>query len=202
LGPATARVIPLLDADASETRLKKILKEDPTVGFLHIAAHGLTSQEHNNLFGALALATPRQPTVVDDGFLSLYEVYELKLGGCELAVLSACETNCGPDSPLEAGSTMARAFICAGSRRVVCSHWDVSDQATAPLVGRFMEKVARNIRDAQIVDYAAALQAAKKSLRDDLPTSAPWLWAPFVLVGTPTGHSPNYHSATVTADNR
>jgi CHAT domain-containing protein len=134
--------------------------------------------------------------------LSLYEVYELKLNGCELAVLSACETNCGPESPLEAGSTMARAFICAGSRRVVCSHWDVSDQATAPLVGRFMQRVAQDIRTAQIVDYAAALHAAKKSLRDDLLTSEPWLWAPFVLVGSPTGYSANGHAAMNTADSK
>ncbi|HEX3600512.1 MAG TPA: CHAT domain-containing protein, partial [Lacipirellulaceae bacterium] len=50
LGPATARVIPLLDANASEAKLKQGLK-DSTISFLHIAAHGLTSEEHNNLFG-------------------------------------------------------------------------------------------------------------------------------------------------------
>lgn len=194
------RVIPLLDDHASEAKLKENLK-DPSVAFLHVAAHGLTSQKYNNLFGALALATPARPTAEDDGFLSLYEVYELKLPSCELAVLSACETNCGTDSPLEAGSTMARAFICAGSRRVVCSHWDISDQATAPLVGRFMQRVARDFRDEQVVDYARALHAAKKSLRDDSQTVAPWLWAPFILIGPPTGSNVGGHRVAITAQN-
>jgi hypothetical protein len=32
----------------------------------------------------------------DDGFLSLHEIYALKLDQCELAVLSAYVTNVGP----------------------------------------------------------------------------------------------------------
>jgi CHAT domain-containing protein len=176
------------------------------VTFLHLATHGVTDQKHNNLFGALVLATPAKLSpngegFLDDGFLSLYEVYELKLTNCELAVLSACETNCGPESPLEAGSTMARAFICAGSRRVVCSHWGVSDPATARLVSKFMEGVASNFRDEQAVDYAKALHAAKKSLRDDPQTQKTWLWAPFVLIGPPTGSSAGVQRTSITAQN-
>jgi CHAT domain-containing protein len=133
------------------------------------------------------LTTPSQPSAHDDGFLSLYEVYDLNLPRCELAVLSACETNCGPESPLEAGSTMARAFICAGSRRVVCSHWSVSDQATSQLVGRFMQTVAKDLHERKPVDYAGALQAAKKSLRGNPRTASPYFWAPFVLIGPPGG---------------
>jgi len=185
LGPQLARVVQLTEGNATETKLKETLKEP--VGFLHVAAHGLTSQEYNNLFGALALSTPSQPSDDDDGFLSLYEVFKLRLPACELAVLSACETNCGTESPLEAGSTMARAFICAGSRRVVCSHWNVDDKATAMLIGQFMQTVASELQNKQSVDYAAALHKAKKTLRDN--TDKPCLWAPFVLIGPPSGNS-------------
>ena len=42
----------------------------------------------------------------NDGFLMLHEIYRLPLGECELAALSACVTNVGPQQPLEAGVTL------------------------------------------------------------------------------------------------
>ena len=185
LGPERAAILPLTSANATEQNLKDSLREQP-VRMLHIAAHGLVSQRHNNLFGALALTTQPHPTAADDGFLALHEVFNLPLQGCDLAVLSACQTNYGPDSPLEAGSTIARAFLCAGARRVVSSHWSVSDKATAPLIGGFMRNVARDLRSGEAVDYATALHAAKLRLRNEPQTAAPYFWAPFVLIGPPT----------------
>ena len=61
---------------------------------LHFACHGLVDQSHGNLFGALALTPSSDPdNPNDDGFLTLAEIYELNLDGCELAILSACNTN-------------------------------------------------------------------------------------------------------------
>ncbi len=80
--------------------------------FIHLAAHGLVDQHNDNLFGAIALTPPTEgiDSIDDDGFLSIHDIHFLPLRNCELAVLSACQTNIGPDRPLEAGSSIAQAF--------------------------------------------------------------------------------------------
>ncbi len=153
--------------------------------FVHLAAHGLVDSQHDNLFGAIALAPGRGPSdsTDDDGFLSLHEIHALPLTGCELVVLSACQTNVGPDRPLEAGATLAQAFLAAGSKRVVCSHWNVDDASTAELMGTFFEAIAKADRQNSPVNFAAALQEARKAIRSNTRWSSPYYWAPFVLVG-------------------
>src|SRR5262249_61421821 len=97
------------------------LRRQPGWRIVHFAAHGLVHQEFGNRFGAIAL-TPPPPgkgTPEDDGFLSLHEICNLPLQGCELAVLSACWTNVGPLPPLEAGGTLASGFLSAGAPRGV-----------------------------------------------------------------------------------
>lgn len=151
---------------------------------LHFATHGLVDQTHDNLFGAIAFTVPEEsdPVSYNDGFLSLHEIHALNLRGTELAVLSACQTNVGPDQPLEAGSTMARAFLASGVRRVVCSHWSVNDQSTAELMTQFFEEIEKE-PDLQCVNYAAALKKAKVALRKQSQWSGARHWAPFVLIG-------------------
>ena len=107
--------------------------------------------------------------------------------GCELVVLSACETNYGPQRPFEAGSTLSQAFLCAGSRRVVSSDWSVGDKATSQLIGELMGSITTELSRGHEVDYAEALYAAKKKLRASKETSSPRDWAAFVLIGPPTG---------------
>ena len=110
---------------------------------------------------------------------------------------SACETNCGAESPLEAGSTMARAFICAGAKRVVCSHWGVDDVATTELITGLMQQVSKNLAEDKSIDFATALHAAKRELRHK--TNSPYFWAPFVLVGPPSNDSAGKSQDTVAA---
>jgi CHAT domain-containing protein/tetratricopeptide (TPR) repeat protein len=152
--------------------------------FIHLAAHGFVREGHDNLFGAIALATPHGTSDPDDdGFLELREIQSLKLNGCELAVLSACDTNVGPERPLEAASTLAQAFLSAGSKRVVASHWSVADESTAELMAIFFQEIARGRRENRTVSYAKALQTARRKVRDNPRWSAPFFWAPFVLIG-------------------
>jgi CHAT domain-containing protein len=182
-----ARIVPLTGDVATEANVRRELTARG-FSYLHFAVHGLVDQKYQNLFGALALSTPAKPSPVDDGFLSLNEIMNLPgLDRCELAVLSACETNCGPERPLEAGSTMSRAFLCAGAQRVVCSHWTVNDVATSKLIGKFLNEVAAELAREGRVDYATDLQAAKTELRNDPATRGPYFWASFVLIGPPTG---------------
>jgi CHAT domain-containing protein/Tfp pilus assembly protein PilF len=80
--------------------------------------------------------SPNAPTR-DDGILTAEEVQALDLRGCELVVLSACETGLGQ---LEYGQGilgLQRAFQAAGARAVVASLWKVDDAATGVLMERF-----------------------------------------------------------------
>jgi CHAT domain-containing protein len=176
-----ARVKALEKEGATE---KAVTAAVPGKRYLHLAAHGFVDERYGNLFGALALAPPpgREAPGDDDGFLELHEIYRLPLGGCELAVLSACETNVGPQRPLEAGVTLAGGFLAAGARRVVASHWSVDDRSTAELVGAFFEEVTK-ARSGGRVSFARALQKARQQVRSRPEWSAPFYWAPFVLVG-------------------
>ena len=97
---------------------------------LHFACHGLADNEHGNLFGALAFSSASQTTSTeDDGYLTLNEIYGLDLSATELAVLSACQTNYGPQQKGEGVWALSRGFLVAGARRVVASNWVVDDRA-------------------------------------------------------------------------
>ena len=72
-------------------------------------------------------------------------------------------------------SGLARVFLYAGSRSVVCSLWSVEDQATSDL----MQGMYRRLQKGD--STADALRQAKLDLiHDDRP---PLLWAPFVHLG-------------------
>jgi CHAT domain-containing protein len=68
----------------------------------------------------------------------------------------------------------------------VASDWLVDDEATATLVSYFATGVAAGQKGGGAADYAAALQAAKRGLRnnDEHPQwKQPFYWGPLVLVG-------------------
>src|SRR5205085_11593669 len=138
-----------------------------------------------NLFGALALTPPPpgKETAEEDGFLSLHEIYALPLAKCDLAVLSACVTNVGPQRPLEGGVTLAGGFLAAGARRVVASHWSVDDRSTAELIEAFFKEVTAAGSRSRPVSYPEALWKARQQVRSRARWSSPFYWSPFVLVG-------------------
>ena len=152
--------------------------------YLHFACHGLVDQSYGNLFGALAL-TPG-PTgsadPSDDGFLTLGEIYELNLRGTELSILSACDTNYGPNQKGEGVWSLSRGFLVAGSKRVIASNWLVDDEASASLVSVFCRELVKEM-PGESLDYAATLQAAKRWVRNQDKWKSPFYWGTFVLVG-------------------
>ncbi len=151
---------------------------------LHFACHGLVDQQHGNFFGALALTPGRAASGTnDDGFLTLHEIYALKLSGCELAILSACQTNVGLQQRGEGLYGLSRGFLVAGSRRVVASNWLVDDESAASLISYFAAGLTKTDTESDQIDYAAALHAAKRWVRSQDKWSAPYYWATFVLIG-------------------
>jgi CHAT domain-containing protein/Tfp pilus assembly protein PilF len=179
-------VTSLVQAQATEANLRSAVTGREVI---HLACHGLVDNEHGNFFGALALTPGKQAdsNPADDGFLTLPEIYELKLKDCELAILSACQTNYGPQQRGEGVWALSRGFLVAGSRRVVASNWLVDDEAAASQVFYFCSLIAQQAKPstdkAGPVDYAKALHDAKLWIRRQTKWQHPYYWATFTLIG-------------------
>ncbi len=179
--PAASRT-KLVQAAATEAAVRQHIGASR---FVHIAAHGCVDYQNDNLFGALVFTPGKDVNdSQNDGLLQLREIYALNLSHCDLAVLSACQTYVGSERPLEAGTSMARAFLEQGARRVVCSQWSTDDRATTDLMKSFFNAIRYARQAGAEIDYAAALHRAKRAIRNDPERgSIPKYWAPFVLVG-------------------
>ena len=123
-----------------------------------------------------------------DGLLSFKEIFDLKLDA-DVVILSACDTAGAATSGAsrEAGVTtggnyaldgLVRAFVGAGARSVVASHWPVPDDydATKRLVSGMLGADPGQ-------SLASALGTAQAGLMDDPRTSHPFYWAAFIILG-------------------
>jgi CHAT domain-containing protein len=104
-------------------------------------ATGLYPGLLSGLVGAGANAPPQDPSTgvldVGAGVMTAEEVAGLDLHGCELAVLSACDTGLGLTAGGQGVLGLQRAFHQAGVPAVVASLWSVQDAATSVLMERF-----------------------------------------------------------------
>ena len=75
------------------------------------------------------------------GLITAEEVAGLDLSGCELAVLSACETGIGRVTGGEGVLGLQRAFHIAGARFVIASLWRIEDHATRRLMAQFYKNL-------------------------------------------------------------
>ncbi len=170
---ASAKTVRLEGKNAREAAVKNAA---PSALVLHFGTHGIVEQERSDLLAALVLAEEPAGSS-EDGFLHLFEVYEMRLQS-DLVVLSACETKLGKRVRGEGVIALSRGFLAAGARRVVASLWPVDDDATARLMGAFFEGAGRG------EETGLALRDAKHALRGRPETSDPFYWAPFVLSGS------------------
>ena len=81
----------------------------------------------------------------------------------------------------EALSGLARAFIYAGARALLVSHWAVRSEATVSLITQAVGAISRDKK----LGRAEALRRAMLAMVDKgKPHEAhPAYWAPFVVVG-------------------
>jgi CHAT domain-containing protein len=162
-----------LDLDASENKVKTT--DVSKYRILHVATHGLLNTERPQFTGVvLSLVGNRE----GDGFLRTDEIFNLRLGS-PLVMLSACETGLGKERRGEGVIGLTRAFMYAGAPTVGVSLWSVSDKSTADLMTDFYKRLLTKGSPAP----PAAMRAAQVAMIEGKKYSAPFYWAPFVLVG-------------------
>lgn len=165
------------------------IKIQPDLGnyrILHFATHGFVTAPN--------IGCPARPSLLtsigatnSDGLLSFGEIFDLRIDA-DIVILSACDTagqasaSATRESGLRTGGGTAldglvRAFIGAGGRSVIASHWPAPDEfdATGRLIsGLFL---ARNM------SIAEAMRQTQTALMDDANTSHPFYWSGFAIVG-------------------
>jgi CHAT domain-containing protein/Tfp pilus assembly protein PilF len=171
----------LLRDAATVTAVKKAdLASRRVIAF---ATHGLLAGDVGIAEPGLVMTPPApgKETAKDDGLLKASEIAQLKLNA-DLVILSACNTAASDGTPgAEGFSGLSKAFIYAGARSLLVSHWEVDSDSTVAL----MTDIATHL-ETEGVGRAEALRRAEVHLMND-PTQPrfahPVYWAPFVVVG-------------------
>jgi CHAT domain-containing protein len=144
---------------------------------LHFACHGL-ADEASPLDSALALTLPGDwEPGRENGLLQAWEVFERLRIDADLVTLSACGTALGKQMSGEGVLGLTRAFQYAGARSVLASLWEVNDDSTAELMGRFY----RHLKGGR--GKAEALRAAQCEMIRRPTSSHPHRWGAFQLIG-------------------
>jgi len=154
---------------------------------IHFATHGVVTSR--------APKCPSQPALLtsfggsgSDGLLTFREIFDLRLDA-DLVILSACDTagKASAAATQQAGLTvggdvaldgLVRAFVGAGGRLVIASHWPVSDDFSA--TQRLMTGLFSAAPGTATV---TALRLSQRQLMDDANTSHPFYWSAFASVG-------------------
>ena len=166
-----------------------LFARDDLDGFriLHFATHGLVTPPKPQCPARPALVTSFAGGSRSNGLLEFGEIFELKLDA-DIVLLSACDTagaasvQASRAAGLNGGGSaldgLVRAFIGAGGRSVIASHWPAPDdfRATERLMsGLFSAAPGESTGE--------ALRRAQAALMDAAETSHPFYWSGFALIG-------------------
>ena len=165
--------VTLLGDEATKDQLVASLGKRKRWSAVHLACHGIVNPDRP-LLSSLALATGGAD---EDGFLRTHEIFQLSVPS-DLVVLSACETGKGKIYASEGLIGFTRAFLFAGTPRVVVSLWKVDDEATRALMTRFYELWRTGKHTT-----ASALRRAQEHVRGQEKWRHPYYWAAWQLWG-------------------
>ncbi|MEY4565221.1 MAG: hypothetical protein RLY14_191 [Planctomycetota bacterium] len=107
------------------------------------------------------------------------EVKTIDLMGCELVLLSSCESGLG-EYRFGAGiAGLRQAFLLAGAQRVISSLWSVSDRYTGALIEDFGREFATTNDGVRALSIAQ--RAMINRLKENRQSPHPFYWAAFVI---------------------
>jgi CHAT domain-containing protein len=154
---------------------------------IHFATHGVVTARAPKCTAQPALLTSFGGEG-SDGLLTFREIFDLNLDA-DLVILSACDTagkasaaatqsvglSSGGDVALDG---LVRAFVGAGARLVIASHWPVPDDynATQRLITGLFSAPAGT-------PTVTALRMSERQLMDEANTSHPFYWSAFAAIG-------------------
>ena len=146
--------------------------------FVTFATHAVIANQIENIAEpGLILTPPNKASKENDGILTISEIERLKLNS-DIVILSACNTASEDGSPNANGlSGLTSAFFQAGTKSMLVTHWDVETNSAVYLTTKTFEKLK------EIKDLSLALQKTKKEMMNNIETSHPLFWAPYVLIG-------------------
>lgn len=169
---------------ASKATVRSV-REAPLDQFrvLGFATHALTAGEFPGTAEPAILLTPGpEGDANDSGLLTASDIARLKLDA-DWVLLSACNTAAPDGTPSADGlSGLAQAFIFAGARTLLVSHWAVASEATVPLTTGTIARLAGN----PALQKAEALRQVMQEMASgkvDPRYTHPAIWAPFIIVG-------------------
>ncbi|WP_353217451.1 CHAT domain-containing protein [Sandarakinorhabdus sp.] len=154
---------------------------------IHFATHGLVTAPRPECPARPALLTSFAEAG-SDGLLSFRDIFDLNLDA-DTIILSACDTAgaATASATREAGITtggnfaldgLVRAFVGAGARAVIASHWPVPDSfdATRTLITGLFANAGQ-------IAVGEALRQSQSRMMDVLETSHPYYWSGFAIIG-------------------
>lgn len=161
----------LLNNAANETAIKSGSLKDYSL--VHFATHGIVDENSPELSRIYL----QNDSEAEDGNLFAGEIYNLEFNA-NLVALSACQTGLGKISKGEGVIGLSRALVYAGAKSIIVSFWSVADESTAELMTDFYKQLLDN----PSLNYSQDLRQAKLNILKG-NYSAPYYWAPFILIG-------------------
>lgn len=159
-------------SEAIEANFKKNASE---YNILHLALHGEVNNERPE---QSRLYFTKSKDTVEDNYLYAHELFALDIPA-ELTVLSACNTGSGKIAKGEGIMSLGNAFQYAGTKSLLLTNWEVSDETTPQLMKNFYTNLKEGMSKSK------ALQQAKLQYIQtaDAQRTSPFYWGGFYLVG-------------------
>jgi CHAT domain-containing protein len=142
---------------------------------LHLALHGEVDNERPE---NSKLYFTKSKDTIEDNLLYSHELFALDIPA-ELTVLSACNTGSGKIAKGEGIMSLGTAFQYAGTKSLLLTSWEVSDQTTPELMKYFYTNLKAGMNKGK------ALQQAKLHYLTtaNINRADPFYWGGFYLVG-------------------
>ncbi|WP_443478267.1 CHAT domain-containing protein [Novosphingobium aerophilum] len=178
--PAT---VLMTGTQATRGNLTRAIAARPDAGLVYLATHAVSDPRNPLTRGFIAMSGK-------EGHYYAGDIRQARFPDWKrhhpLVVISACQTALGRVFD-GGGFGVARSWTTAGAGQVVASLWNVSDQATAILMTRFVERLkAGDVPEIAMQKAQFATMNARNAKGERPYANDPKMWASFMIFGKPS----------------